>query len=108
MTDSEVAASLAAAEAAIAGGHYKDGLQHCKAALKADRQSSDALLLIGRAACGLKEFEQAELAYRRALEIKPDFLAAWEGLADLFAASGNTGGQVEANERLVRESNACS
>ncbi len=101
MASPELNASLQAAEAAINDGQYKDALQHCKAALKADKTSSDALLLIGRAAYHLKEYEQAELAYRRAMEAKPGLLQAWEGLAQVFAASGNIAGEIEANEHLV-------
>lgn len=102
MATPEIESSLAAAEAAIAQGQYKSALIHCKAALKADRTSSDALLLIGKAACCLNEYSQGELAYRRALEVKPGLLQAWEGLADLFAATSNVQGEIEANEHLVR------
>lgn len=102
MSQTEISASLKAAEGAIANGEYKAALQHCKAALKADRKSSKALLLIGKAAFHLKEYEQAELAYRRALEAKPGLVQAWEGLAEVFAASNNTTGEIEACERLVR------
>jgi superkiller protein 3 len=97
-------AALKAAELAIADSQYKDALQHCKAALKADKRSVEALLLIGEAAFHLKEYEQSELAYRRALETKPGLLDAWQGLAEVFAASGNIAGEIEANERLVSQS----
>jgi tetratricopeptide (TPR) repeat protein len=98
-------AALAAAQADIAAGKYKDALQHCKVALRADKSNTSTLILIGKAALGLEEFEQAELAYRRALESKPDLLSAWEGLALVHAAAGNTVGEVEANERLVSGAN---
>lgn len=58
--------------------------------------------LIGRAAQELGEYGQAELAYRKALEVRGDSLAAWAGLARLSAATGNTAGAVEANEKAVR------
>ena len=57
--------------------------------------------MIGQAAHALQEYEQAELAYRRALDVRADCLPAWVGLARLFAATGNTTGAVEANERAV-------
>ena len=57
--------------------------------------------LIGQAAHALQEYGQAELAYRRALDVRADCLPAWVGLARLFAATGNTAGAVEANERAV-------
>lgn len=103
MSATEVAASLKAANAAITAGEYKDALQHCKTVLKADKKSTDALILIGKAAYHLKEYQQAELAYRRALETKPSLLEAWQGLAEVFKASNNTSGEIEANERLVRD-----
>lgn len=58
--------------------------------------------LIGRAAHELGEWQQAELAYRKALDVQPNCVAAWTGLARLFAASGNAVGAVEANEKVVR------
>jgi superkiller protein 3 len=101
MASPDINAALKAAEAAINDGQYKDALQHCKAALKADKTSSEALRLIGKAAFHLKEYEQSELAYRRALEAEPGLLEAWEGLAEVFAASNNLAGEIEANEQLV-------
>lgn len=101
MASPELNAALKAAELAINDSQYKDALQHCKAALKADKTSAEALLLIGKAAYYLKEYAQSELAYRRALEAKPGSLEAWQGLAEVFAASGNIAGEIEANEHLL-------
>ncbi|KAL4853629.1 Tetratricopeptide repeat protein SKI3 [Chlorella vulgaris] len=99
MTDLQ--ASLQAAEACLEAGQPKEALNHCKAALKADKQSVEALLLIGRAAHELGEWQQAELAYRKALDVQSSNLPAWAGLARLFAASGNIFGAVEANEKVL-------
>lgn len=57
--------------------------------------------LIGRAAHAIQEYGQAELAYRKALEVAPDSLPAWTGLARLYAATANSTGAVEANEKVV-------
>ncbi|EFN59234.1 hypothetical protein CHLNCDRAFT_138218 [Chlorella variabilis] len=97
----DLQASLRAAEDCLDAGEPKEALQHCKAALKADKQSVDAFLLIGRAAHELGEWQQAELAYRKALDVQPNCVAAWTGLARLFAASGNAVGAVEANEKVL-------
>ena len=57
--------------------------------------------LIGRAAHAIQEYGQAELAYRKALEVAPDSLPAWTGLARLYAATANRRGAVVANENVV-------
>lgn len=93
--------SLDAAAACLQAGDPKAALQHCKAALKEDRKSVDAFLLIGRAAHAIQEYGQAELAYRKALEVAPDSLPAWTGLARLYAATANSTGAVEANEKVL-------
>lgn len=61
-----------------------------------------ACRLIARAAQELGEYGQAELAYRKVLDIRGDSPAGWAGLARLYAATGNTAGAVEANEKAVR------
>lgn len=57
---------------------------------------------MGEAASHLGEQQQAEVAYRRAVAAAADRLPAWQGLAELFAATGDLPGAVEANQRLVR------
>lgn len=57
--------------------------------------------MIGRAAHAIQEYGQAELAYRKALEVAPDSSSAWAGLARLYAATANSTGAVEANEKVV-------
>lgn len=101
MSEVNVRNSLLAAEAAIKEGRYKDSLQHTKAALRGDKNSKEAWILVGTAAFHLKEYEQGEKAYRRALGSSPDLVAAWEGLAEIFAATDDVQGQIEANEHLV-------
>jgi tetratricopeptide (TPR) repeat protein len=101
MSEANVRDSLLAAKAAIKEGRYKDSLQHTKAALKADKNSSEAWILVGTAAFNLKEYEQGQKAYRRALENSSHLVAAWEGLADIFAAADDVLGEIEANEHLV-------
>lgn len=52
----------------------------------------------------MKEYDQSELAYRRALESTShdsDLVPMWQGLADVFAAKNNPKSEVEANEHLV-------
>ena len=44
MATADAQASLQAAEASLQAGQPKEALQHCKAALKADKQSVGAFL----------------------------------------------------------------
>ena len=46
MATAEAEASLLAAEACLEAGQPKEALQHCKAALKADKQSVEAFLCV--------------------------------------------------------------
>lgn len=63
--------------------------------------------LVGRAAHAIQEYKQAELAYRKALEVEPDSLPAWTGLARLYATTVNSTGAVEANEKVVGYGGPC-
>lgn len=96
---------MQAARQALEAGQYKEALQHCKASLKAakaeGRSCYEPFLLVGRAATGLAEFSQAELAYRKALELEPTGREAWQGLADLMVTTGNYALQAEACEKLL-------
>lgn len=89
------------AAAALAEQKYREALKYCKIALQEDQTNPQTLLLIGQSALGLEEYDQAELAFRRSLESQPNLFPAWEGLAKVYAFTGNFQGEVEANERLV-------
>lgn len=98
-------AALESARQSLESGQPKEALQHCKAALKAAKAESkspyNAFLLIGEAALRINEPGQAELAYRKALEVQPDSVPAWQGLAALAAASGDYSMALESNEKLL-------
>lgn len=75
---SGIRASLKAAREALGAKDYKGALLHCKAALKEDKNCYEAYLYIGKAAFLLGEPAQADLAYQKAAEIKPDAAPAWQ------------------------------
>ncbi|KAK9814136.1 hypothetical protein WJX72_001132 [[Myrmecia] bisecta] len=85
----------------LSKGEPKEALKHCKAALKLDKRSYEAYLLIGKAAFELGEHGQADLAYRKAIEVDAVRPAAWKGLAELHKATKDTNQLVEAYEHLV-------
>lgn len=102
MPPSNIEDLLTAAKGALAAGQYKESLQFTKDALKADKNSKEALLLVGKAAFHLEEYEQGVKAYRRILNASPDWIPAWEGLAEIFSTTGDVKGRVEANEHMLR------
>jgi tetratricopeptide (TPR) repeat protein len=57
--------------------------------------------LIGKSAYHLGEHDQADLAYRKALEVNSDAAPAWKGLAELHTATGNSEKAAEAYLHLV-------
>ncbi len=63
-----------------------------------------ACSLIGKAAFHLNEHQQSELAYRKAVEVNAAALPACKGLAELYTATGNTQGSIQAHQQLVSES----
>jgi hypothetical protein len=58
--------------------------------------------LVGKCAFHLGEYQQAELAYRRAAAARPELPGAWRGLAELAAATGSPALLAEASAKLVR------
>lgn len=49
----------------------------------------------------MKEYEQADLAYRKALDVDRQVLEAWKGLAELHSATQDHGRALEACQVLV-------
>jgi superkiller protein 3 len=69
---------LRAAREAISKRGFKEAIKQARAALKHDKRSYDAFLFIGKAAFNLEEFAQADVAYRKAVEINAEGLPAWQ------------------------------
>ncbi|XP_040198266.1 tetratricopeptide repeat protein 37 isoform X2 [Rana temporaria] len=84
MSSKEVKAILKNARDAIRNKDYKEALKQCKAALKLDKNNYNAWVFIGLAAAELEQPDQAQAAYRKAAELEPEQLLAWQGLGNFY------------------------
>ncbi|KAI6058512.1 Tetratricopeptide repeat protein 37 [Aix galericulata] len=69
------------------------GLGRCEgrwAVLKKEKNNYNAWVFIGLAAAELEQPDQAKGAYKKAIEIEPNQLLAWQGLANLYEKSSQT------------------
>uniref|UniRef100_A0A4W3JSC2 SKI3 subunit of superkiller complex n=1 Tax=Callorhinchus milii TaxID=7868 RepID=A0A4W3JSC2_CALMI len=78
MSSKEVKIVLKSAREAIRNKEYKEALKHCKAVLKQDKNNYNAWVFIGVAAAELEQLDQAKTAYKKAAELEPDQLLAWQ------------------------------
>uniref|UniRef100_A0A8C3RLX6 Tetratricopeptide repeat domain 37 n=1 Tax=Chelydra serpentina TaxID=8475 RepID=A0A8C3RLX6_CHESE len=90
MSNKEVKAALKSARDAIRNKEYKEALKHCKAVLKQEKNNYNAWVFIGLAAAELEQPDQAQSAYKKAAELEPGQLLAWQGLANLYEKSNQT------------------
>ncbi|XP_028919257.1 tetratricopeptide repeat protein 37 [Ornithorhynchus anatinus] len=90
MSSKEVKTALKSARDAIRNKEYKEALKHCKAVLKQEKNNYNAWVFIGVAAAELEQPDQAQGAYKKAAELEPDQLLAWQGLASLYEKSNHT------------------
>lgn len=58
--------------------------------------------IAGKAAFHLAETAQAETAYKKAIELNPEFLPAWHGLAEVYSSTDNVEELVGTNEMLLK------
>ncbi|XP_076995240.1 superkiller complex protein 3 isoform X2 [Tamandua tetradactyla] len=84
MSSKEVKTALKNARDAIRNKEYKEALKHCKTVLKQEKNNYNAWVFIGVAAAELEQPDQAQGAYKKAAELEPDQLLAWQGLASLY------------------------
>uniref|UniRef100_A0A452HA65 Uncharacterized protein n=1 Tax=Gopherus agassizii TaxID=38772 RepID=A0A452HA65_9SAUR len=96
MSNKEVKAALKSARDAIRNKEYKEALKHCKAVLKQEKNNYNAWVFIGLAATELEQPDQAQSAYKKAAELDPGQLLAWQGLANLYEKSN----QADVKENL--------
>uniref|UniRef100_A0A673CLB7 Tetratricopeptide repeat domain 37 n=1 Tax=Sphaeramia orbicularis TaxID=375764 RepID=A0A673CLB7_9TELE len=84
MSNKEVKVALKSAREAIKNKEFKEALKHCKAVLKLEKNNYNAWVFIGLAASELEQPDQAQTAYKKAVELEPEQLLAWQGLANLY------------------------
>uniref|UniRef100_A0A4W4G1A2 Tetratricopeptide repeat domain 37 n=1 Tax=Electrophorus electricus TaxID=8005 RepID=A0A4W4G1A2_ELEEL len=87
MSNKEVKSALKSAREAIKNKEFKEALKHCKAVLRLEKNNYNAWVFIGVAAGELDQPEQAQASYKKAAELEPEQLLAWQGLANLYEKS---------------------
>ncbi|KAK1176552.1 tetratricopeptide repeat protein 37-like isoform X1 [Acipenser oxyrinchus oxyrinchus] len=95
MSNKEVKSILKNAREAIKNKEYKEALKHCKAVLKLEKNNYNAWVFIGVAASELEQPDQAQAAYRKAVELEPEQLLAWQGLTNLYEKNNLPGFKEE-------------
>uniref|UniRef100_A0A8C9Y4R4 SKI3 subunit of superkiller complex n=1 Tax=Sander lucioperca TaxID=283035 RepID=A0A8C9Y4R4_SANLU len=95
MSNKEVKAALKSAREAIKNKEFKEALKHCKAVLKLEKNNYNAWVFIGLAASELEQPDQSQTAYKKAVELEPEQLLAWQGLANLYEKTDQWDFKVE-------------
>ncbi|XP_060893952.1 superkiller complex protein 3 [Labrus mixtus] len=95
MSSKEVKTALKSAREAIKNKEFKEALKHCKAVLKLEKNNYNAWVFIGLAASELEQPDQSQTAYKKAVELEPEQLLAWQGLANLYEKTDQWDFKVE-------------
>uniref|UniRef100_A0A3Q1AHS8 Tetratricopeptide repeat domain 37 n=1 Tax=Amphiprion ocellaris TaxID=80972 RepID=A0A3Q1AHS8_AMPOC len=95
MSNKEVKAALKSAREAIKNKEFKEALKHCKTVLKLEKNNYNAWVFIGLAASELEQPDQSQTAYKKAVELEPEQLLAWQGLANLYEKTDQWDFKVE-------------
>ncbi|XP_071338724.1 superkiller complex protein 3 [Trachinotus anak] len=95
MSSKEVKTALKSAREAIKNKEFKEALKHCKAVLKLEKNNYNAWVFIGLAASELDQPDQSQSAYKKAVELEPEQLLAWQGLANLYEKTDQWDFKVE-------------
>ena len=62
----------------------------------------------GNALCGMRKFQEASVAYRRAIELKPDYVEAYMNLGIALHDLGRLDGAIEACRQAIRLEPGCA
>ncbi|XP_069681678.1 tetratricopeptide repeat protein 37 [Periplaneta americana] len=89
MDAKEIKSSLKSAREAIKNKDFKTALQLCKTVLKSDRNNYAGLVLFGVALQDSDQKDQAPKAFRKAIEVSPKQILAWQGLASYYEKEGS-------------------
>ncbi|XP_075217743.1 superkiller complex protein 3-like isoform X2 [Lycorma delicatula] len=75
---------LKEAKEATFNKNFEHAVKLCKDVLKVDRNNYMALVLLGAAMQETDQKDQAPKAFRKAVELMPDHILAWQGLASYY------------------------
>ncbi|KAG8187841.1 hypothetical protein JTE90_001215 [Oedothorax gibbosus] len=89
MDAKEIKSNLKQAREALKEKDYKTALKHCKTVLKSDKGNYNAWVFVGAAAQEVDQAEQSEEAFRKAIEISPEQILAWQGLCSFYEKHDN-------------------
>ena len=95
-------AELNLAAALVERGDVAAGLEHARAAQALRPEDVKALATLGTALARSGHGDEAESAYRRALQSDPDSVLAWLGMAVLHAERGQWGDAERAYAEVLR------
>lgn len=87
--------------AASRAGEYDTSIAKFTEALKSAPECQDCYYNIGFAHAQKKEWEKSEAAYKKAVELKPDYVAAWNGLANAYNAQNKLDLAFEASNKAA-------
>ncbi len=103
-TSSSKPSKLDAAEQEIKAGNYQRAIELLQKTIASDSQNADAWNYLGLSQRKLKRFDQALVAYQKALAIDPEHLGANEYLGELYLQTGDL---AKAKERLEKLDDVC-
>ena len=86
--------------AASAAGNYDDAIAKFNEALKTNPQCSDCYYNIGVANAGKKDYDKAEEAYKKSIEVKPS-AEAYNGLAGVYTSQRKFDQAQEAGKKAA-------
>ncbi len=81
------------------GGKFDESIAKFNEAIAQAPNCYDCYYNIGYAHTQKKDWEQAEIAYKKAVELKPDHAAAWSGLANAYNVQKKTDLAMEATAK---------
>lgn len=89
-------------------GDFDGSITKFNEAIAQAPQCQDCYYNIGFAHAQKKEWDQAELAYKKAVEIKPDYTEAWNGLANAYNQQKKLDLALEATANAAKHGGAGS
>jgi superkiller protein 3 len=93
---------LKSANEALKSGDAKGARELSREATEADASVYEAWVMDGKCAHACGDVEDAIASYEKALGIKPEHAAAYQGLNEVYEANGNVEKRLEVLRHLVK------